>query len=295
VQIHLIDGTFELFRAYFAVPKSQNARGAEVGASRGLLRSFVALLGNPDVTHVACAFDHVIESFRNDLFAGYKTGEGIDPDLYCQFELAERVTRALGMVTWPMIEFEADDAIATASDRFAAHPQVTRVVIASPDKDLAQCVRGERVVCWDRLRNNWLDATGVKTKFGVDAASIPDYLALVGDTADGIPGVPRWGAKSAAAVLAEYGHLEQIPSRASDWRVKVRGAEALSQSLEATREAALLYRRLATLRRDVPLVEDLEALCWRGAPEAELSALCEELGEPSVVERLRGKRQAGVA
>jgi 5'-3' exonuclease len=291
VQIHLIDGTFELFRAYFAVPKSQNAQGVEVGASRGLLRSFVALLGNPEVTHVACAFDHVIESFRNELFAGYKTGDGIDPDLYSQFGLAERVTRALGMVTWPMIEFEADDAIAAASHRFANHPEVTRVVIASPDKDLAQCVVGERVVCWDRLRNNWLDAQGVKTKFGVEAESIPDYLALVGDSADGIPGVPRWGAKSAGAVLAEYGHLEQIPARASEWRVKVRGAEALSQSLEAMRDAALLYRRLATLRRDVPLVEDLDALRWRGAPELELSALCEELGEPSVVERLRGKRQ----
>ncbi len=292
MQVHLIDGTFELFRAYFAVPKSQNARGVEVGAARGLLRSFVALLGSPEVTHVACAFDHVIESFRNQLFEGYKTGDGIDPELYSQFELAERVTRALGMVTWPMIEFEADDAIATASQRFAEHPDVARVVIASPDKDLAQCVVAGRVVCWDRLRNNWLDVDGVKTKFGVGPESIPDYLALVGDSADGIPGVARWGAKSAASVLAEYVHLENVPARAADWRVKVRGAEALSQSLEGARDAALLYRRLATLRRDVPLTEDLEALRWRGAPEAELAALCEELGEPSVVERLRSKRAA---
>jgi 5'-3' exonuclease len=287
VQVHLIDGTFELFRAYFAVPKSQNARGVEVGAARGLMRSFVALLGSPEVTHVACAFDHVIESFRNELFEGYKTGAGIDPDLYSQFELAERVTRALGMVTWPMIEFEADDAIATASHRFADHSEVSRVVIASPDKDLAQCVLEQRVVCWDRLRNNWLDVDGVKTKFGVAPESIPDYLALVGDSADGIPGVPRWGAKSAASVLAAYGHLEQVPVRASEWSVKVRGAEALSQSLESMREAALLYRQLATLRRDVPLTETLDALRWRG-PSEELAALCEELGESSVVDRLRG-------
>ena len=287
MQVHLIDGTFELFRAYFAVPKSQNATGVEVGAARGLLRSFAALLGSAEVTHVACAFDHVIESFRNQLFDGYKTGDGIDPDLYAQFALAERVTRALGIVTWPMIEFEADDAIATASHRFAPHPEVTRVVIASPDKDLTQCLVDAKVVCWDRLRNSWLDAEGVVTKFGVRAESIPDYLALVGDTADGIPGVPRWGAKSAGAVLAEYVHLEHIPSSASAWRVKVRGAEALSQNLEAMRDAALLYRRLATLRYDVPLSEELDDLRFVGAPEAQLLPLCEELGELSVLERLR--------
>ena len=292
MQVHLIDGTFELFRAFFAVPASQNAAGVEVGAARGLMRGFAALLASGEVTHVACAFDHVIESFRNELFDGYKTGEGIEPALYSQFGLAERVTRALGIVTWPMIEFEADDAIATASHRFADHPEVTRVVIASPDKDLTQCVLDGKVVCWDRLRNNWLDAAGVVAKFGVSAESIPDYLALVGDTADGIPGVPRWGAKSAGAVLAEYVHLENIPSNVSEWRIKVRGAQALSQNLEAMREQSLLYRRLATLRRDVPLLESLDDLCWRGAPEAELAALCEELGEPNVVERLRGKGQA---
>ncbi len=291
MQVHLIDGTFELFRAYFAVPKSQNAAGTEVGAARGLMRSFAALLGSGDVTHVACAFDHVIESFRNDLFDAYKTGDGIDPDLYSQFGLAERVTRALGIVTWPMIEFEADDAIATAAHRFAKHPLVTRVVIASPDKDLTQCLVEADVVCWDRLRNTWLDAAGVVGKFGVRAESIPDYLALVGDTADGIPGVPRWGAKSAGAVLAEYVHLEDIPSSASAWRVKVRGADALSQNLEAMRETALLYRRLATLRRDVPLTEELDDLRFAGAPEAELRALCEELGETGVFERLRAAGQ----
>ena len=291
MQVHLIDGTFELFRAFFAVPPAQTTAGVEVGAARGLMRSFAALLGTGEVTHVACAFDHVIESFRNELFDGYKTGDGIEPSLYSQFGLAERVTRALGIVTWPMIEFEADDAIATASHRFAQHPDVTRVVIASPDKDLAQCVVDTKVVCWDRLRNNWLDATGVVAKFGVSAESIPDYLALVGDTADGIPGVPRWGAKSASSVLAEYVHLENIPESASAWRVKVRGAEALAQNLEQMREQALLYRRLATLRRDVPLTEELSDLRWLGAPEAELAALCEELGEPNVVERLRGRGQ----
>ncbi|HKY37482.1 MAG TPA: 5'-3' exonuclease H3TH domain-containing protein [Polyangiaceae bacterium] len=292
MQVHLIDGTFELFRAYFAVPKSQTAAGVEVGAARGLLRSFTALLASPDVTHVACAFDHVIESFRNELFDGYKTGDGIDPDLFSQFGLAERVTRALGIVTWPMIEFEADDALATASHRWATLPEVTRVVIVSPDKDLLQCVEGSRVVCWDRIRNSYLDAAGVVRKFGILPASIPDYLALVGDSADGIPGIPRWGAKSASTLLAEYLHLENIPSDPSAWRVRVRGAEALSQNLEAAREASLLYRMLATLRRDVPLPEELTDLCWRGPPEAELDTLCAELGEPSVTARLQSKLRA---
>lgn len=291
MQVHLIDGTFELFRAYFAVPKSQAPSGNEVGAARGLLRSFTALLGSPDVTHVACAFDHVIESFRNELFRGYKTGDGIDPDLLSQFELAERVTRALGIVTWPMIEFEADDAIATASQRFAALPEVTRVVIASPDKDLAQCI-SSKVVCWNRIRNTWLDEPGVVAKFGIPPASIPDYLALVGDSADGIPGIPRWGAKSAAALLAEYGRLEDIPASSADWRVSVRGAQVLAQNLQAMREESLLYRRLATLRLDVPLAESLPELEWRGAVERELEALCADLGEPSVLPRLQSKARA---
>lgn len=289
MQAHLIDGTFELFRAYFAVPKTRTGAGVEVGAARGLLRGFAALLASGQVTHVACAFDHVIESFRNQLFDGYKTGEGIEPDLYAQFGLAEQVTRALGIVTWPMLEFEADDAIATAAHRLGALPEVTRVVIASPDKDLTQCVQGERVVCWDRLRGNWLDESGVAQKFGVPPSSIPDYLALVGDSADGIPGVPRWGAKSAAAVLAEYRHLEHIPEHAADWSVKVRGAEALAQSLARHREASLLYRTLATLRTDVPLTESLAELRWRGPDDVELPRLCRELGEPDVRERLRAK------
>ena len=213
--VHLVDGTFELFRAYYGSPPSTDANGKEVGAARGLARSMLALLGERDVTHVAIAFDHVIESFRNDLYPGYKTGDGIDPALYGQFGLAEDACRALGIVTWPMIEFECDDALATAAARFAAAPSVERVVVCSPDKDLAQCVQGERVVCFDRMRRKRLDERGVVEKFGVHPKSIPDWLALVGDSADGYPGIPRWGAKSAAAVLGAYEKLEAIPADAA--------------------------------------------------------------------------------
>jgi 5'-3' exonuclease len=230
-------------------------------------------------THVGVAFDHVIESFRNDLYPGYKTGEGLPPDLLGQFELAERAARALGFAVWPMVEFEADDALATAAARFAAEPAVQQVVIASPDKDLAQCVRGARVVCLDRLRKKTLDEAGVVAKFGVGPASIPDWLALVGDSADGYPGLPRWGAKSAAAVLARWLHVERIPDAAQDWAVAVRGAEALAASLRAGREDALLFRRLATLRADVPLPESLDDLRWRGPRQDELARLTAELGD----------------
>ena len=218
----------------------------------------LALLGERGVTHVAIAFDHVIESFRNDLYPGYKTGEGIDPKLYAQFGPAEDACRALGVVTWPMIEFECDDALATAAARFAADRDVEQVVICSPDKDLAQCVRGTRVVCLDRIRRTTLDEDGVHAKFGVGPESIPDWLALVGDSADGFPGVPRWGAKSASTVLGEYEHLEAIPDDPRAWSVKVRGADALAVSLREHRDDSLLYRRLATLRTDVPLSESLE-------------------------------------
>src|SRR5689334_16358632 len=257
MHVHLIDGTFELFRAYYGAPPSTDASGKEVGAARGLARSLLALLGERDVTHVAIAFDHVIESFRNDLYPGYKTGDGIEPDLYAQFGLAEDACRALGVVTWPMIEFECDDALATAAARFAASEAVERVVVCSPDKDLAQCVQADRVVCFDRIRRKRLDERGVVEKFGVHPQSIPDWLALVGDTADGYPGVPRWGAKSAAAVLAHYERLEHIPDDAAAWTVKVRGAAALAQSLAERRTEALLYRRLATLREDAPLAATL--------------------------------------
>ena len=235
---------------------------------------------------MACAFDTVIESFRNELFAGYKTGEGIDPALYGQFPLAEQACRALGIVTWSMIEFEADDALATAALRFAADPRVERVYICSPDKDLMQCVRGERIVCWDRMRDKVSAEAQVLEKFGVLPASIPDFLALVGDSADGIPGIPRWGKKAAATLLAEYAHLESIPPLASSWRIKPRGAEALAQELQSRVDEALLYRKLATLRFDVPLSETLSDLEYRGADRLQLRALCEELADFSALEGL---------
>lgn len=286
MNVHLVDGTYELFRAFYAVPSSQNAAGFEVAAARGLSRSLLSLLREPGVSHVAVAFDHVIESFRNDLFDGYKTGAGIDPALWAQFELAERACAALGIVVWPMVEFEADDALASAAARFAVESAVEQVFIASPDKDLAQCVRGTRVVCLDRMRKTVLDEGRVLEKFGVAPAQIPDFLALVGDSADGIPGVPRWGAKSAAAVLRAYGTIEAIPDAASAWNVSVRGAAALAESLSARRPDALLYKRLATLRLDVPLLENLEDLRYRGAEPAKLEAISLELADPTLLERV---------
>jgi 5'-3' exonuclease len=285
MKVHLIDGTFELFRAYYGSPASETDDGFEVGAVRGLLRSLLALLGERGVTHVAVAFDHVIESFRNDLYPGYKTGAGIDPKLYAQFGPAEDACRALGVVTWPMIEFECDDALATAAARFADERGVEQVVICSPDKDLAQCVRGTRVVCLDRIRRKTLDEAGVRAKFGVGPASIPDWLALVGDSADGFPGVPRWGAKSAAAVLGTYEHLERIPDDARAWTVGVRGAESLAASLREHRDDAFLFRRLATLRDDVPLKESLDDLRWRGADLAAVRGLTAAIFADWVVRR----------
>lgn len=285
MKIHLLDGTYELFRAYFGAPPRTDAEGREVGATIGLLTSFMALLRDAETTHVAVAFDHVIESFRNDLFDGYKTGEGIEPALKDQFELVEEASRALGIVVWPMVEFEADDAMAAGAAKWRDHPEVEQVVLCSPDKDLAQCVQGDRVVCFDRRREIMLDDAGVVEKFGVRPESIPDYLALVGDTADGIPGVPRWGAKSTAAVLARYGHLEEIPDSEGDWDIKVRGAKTLAQNLAGMREESVLYRHLATLRTDVPLEEKLEDLEWRGAT-GDLKAFCERLGMPDLVERV---------
>ena len=285
MNVHLVDGTYELFRAYYAVPSAKNGSGAEVGATRGLARSMLSLLREPGVSHVAVAFDHVIESFRNELFAGYKTGEGIDPDLFSQFELAEEVCRAIGIVVWPMIEFEADDALATAALRFAQRPEVEQVLIASPDKDLAQCVVGTRVVCLDRMRKKVLDELGVVAKFGVNSAQIPDLLALVGDSADGIPGIPRWGAKSAAAVLKAYGSIAAIPAAVDAWQLSIRGAAALADSLAARRTDALLYKKLATLRTDVPLAEDLDALAYHGPDQPRLQAIAERLSDTSLVER----------
>jgi 5'-3' exonuclease len=286
MKVHLVDGTYELFRAHFGAPPAVAPDGSPVGAVRGLVRTLLALLASPEVTHVACAFDHVIESFRNDLFAGYKTSEGVPADLLAQFVLAEEATRALGIVAWPMVEMEADDALATAAARFADAAEVEQVVICSPDKDLAQCVRGEKVVCLDRRQRKLLDEAGVRAKFGVRPDSMPDWLALVGDTADGYPGVPRWGEKSAAAVLSVYRRLEKIPEYERQWEVEVRGAAALGASLREHRDAAALYRVLATLRRDAPLPEDLGDLRWQGARRDELTALCARIGEDEVVPRM---------
>jgi 5'-3' exonuclease len=288
MQLHFIDGTYELFRAYYGAPEATGPDGREVGATRGLLRSLMALLRQDEVTHVACAFDHVIESFRNDLYAGYKTGEGVPADLMGQFVLAERAAHALGLVVWSMVEFEADDALATAAARWGQADGVERVVIATPDKDLAQCVRGTQVICWDRRREKFLDAEGVVLKFGVPPASIPDWLALVGDDADGYPGIPRWGAKCAATLLAHYGTIENIPDDAGRWAVDVRGAVAAAESLASRRGEALLYRRLATLRTDVPLAEGLDDLRWRGLRRDELRALCTEIGDEELWERAAG-------
>ena len=272
MKLHLVDGTFELFRCYFGSPKAQTREGVEVGAVRGLLRTLQGLLNEEGTTHIGVAFDRVIESFRNDLYTGYKTGDGIEPELLGQFPIAEEAARALGVVVWPMIRYEADDALATAASRWRDH--VGQVQICSPDKDLAQCVVGERVVLRDRLRDKRYNEAGVVEKYGVSPGSIPDWLALVGDKADGIPGIPRWGAKSTATVLSRYTHLEDIPSDVSEWDVTVRGAATLSRNLEQMRGEALLFRTLATLRTDVPLPQDLDDMAYRGAHRERLHDLC---------------------
>ena len=278
MKVHLVDGTYELFRGYFALPSISAPDGREVGAVRGLVQTLLTLLRQPDVTHVAVAFDSVIRSFRNDLFDGYKTGDDTPTELLAQFPLAERAAAALGLVVWPMAEFEADDALGTAAVRWQDAPGVEQIVLCSPDKDLAQVVCGDRVVTLDRRREVVTNEDGVREKFGVAPASIPDYLGLVGDSADGIPGIPRWGAKGTAQVLAHYGHIEQIPADAADWNINVRGAKSLATSLTENIEAALLYRQLATLRLDVPITEDLAQLEWQGARREEYLALCDELG-----------------
>lgn len=289
MKLHLVDGTYELFRNFYGAPPKKLADGREVGAAVSLLRSLVALLAQEGVTHVAYAFDHVIESFRNDLYAGYKTGEGIDPDLWNQFQLAEDVVAAAGVTVWSMIEFEADDALAAGAARWKDDKSVDQILICSPDKDLAQMVTGDRIVSWDRRRDIILDEAGVIAKFGVQPQSIPDYLALVGDTADGYPGVPGWGAKSASGVLSKYGHLEAIPEKVSTWGIKGMApgrAASLAVSLEQHREEAFLYRKLATLRTDVPLAETVNDLEWKGA-QPRLKELCTELGDESIAERVK--------
>lgn len=286
MKVHLIDGTYELFRSWFGAPEARSPTGQEVGATRGFLRSMASMLRDAEVTHLGCAFDQTVESFRNQLFAGYKTGEGLEPELFAQFPLVERASQALGMATWPMVDFEADDALASAAAKFRDAPEVEQVVICSPDKDLCQCVRSNEVVTLDRRREIVLDADGVRKKFGVSPESIPDYLALVGDAADGIPGIARWGAKSAATVLGKLVHLENIPDDHQAWGVKVRGAATLAQNLREHREDAMLYRTLATLRTDVPITESLNELRWTGPDRPALESLCEELGERALLDRI---------
>lgn len=286
MRLFLVDGTFELFRAYFSRPAERGPDGRPVNAVRGLVDSMLSLLREPEVTHVGAATDYVIESWRNDVFPGYKTSAGMPVDLLAQFRDAERALRALGITTWPMVEDEADDGMATALARFGDDPRLEQVVICSVDKDLAQCVDDRRVVLRDRMRRITYDEAGVVAKWGVRPASIPDYLALVGDSSDGYPGLPGWGARSAAAVLGRFGHLEAIPDDATDWAADVRGAARLAATLREHRAEAYLYRRLATLNRDAAVDGTLGDLEWRGVPRAAFADLCAELGFGSVVDRV---------
>jgi 5'-3' exonuclease len=281
VQLHLVDATYELFRAHFAPrPPVRGRDGMLLSGVAGLVDQLLYLLREEGATHVGCATDRVIRSFRNDLYVGYKTDAGVPPELLAQFPIAEAAIDALGIVLWPMVEFEADDAIATAAARWGDDPRVERVVICTPDKDLAQCVVDDRVVMRDRRRGITYDAAGVRAKWGIDPSSVPDRLALVGDAADGYPGLPGWGAKSAAAVLARYGGLESIPARASEWDVPgLRGAATLAASLAQHAEDARLFRTLARLRTDVPLPQDDPAdLRWDGAPQTAWRTFCDEWG-----------------
>jgi 5'-3' exonuclease len=289
MKLHLVDATFELFRAYYSRPPRRAPDGRPVNAVQGLIDSMLSLLREPDVTHIGAATDYVIESWRNDLFPGYKSSAGIDRDLLAQFRDAERALDALGMPVWAMVEDEADDAIATAVARFGEDPRIEQVVICSVDKDLAQLVDDGRIVLRDRMRRITYDEAGVIAKFGVAPGSIPDYLALVGDSSDGYPGLPGWGSKSAAAVLAKWDHLDAIPPSALDWDLDLRNASRLATTLEHERPAAILYRTLATLNRDsdiasvTPTLDDLE---WRGVRRDRFIGLCDELGFDTVRERV---------
>ena len=289
MQLHLVDATFELFRAYYSRPPRRAPDGRPVNAVQGLVDSMLSLLREPDVTHIGAATDYVIESWRNDLYRGYKSSAGVDPELLAQFRDAERALEALGLPVWAMVEDEADDGIAAAVERFGGDPRVDGVVICSVDKDLGQLVAGDRIVLRDRMRRITYDEAGIREKFGVSPASIPDYLALVGDSSDGFPGLPGWGAKSASAVLAKFGHLEAIPASVLEWELDIRNASRLAATLEQHRADAYLYRRLATLNRDAR-IEDatptLDSLEWRGVPRKRFIALCDELGFDTVRERV---------
>jgi 5'-3' exonuclease len=286
MKLYLLDATFELFRAFFSRPMRHAPDGRPVNAVAGLIDSTLALLREPEATHIGAATDHVIESWRNDLYPGYKSSAGIARELLSQFGLAERALRTLGIAVWPMVEDEADDAIATAAARHQDDPSIEQIVICSVDKDLAQCVRGSRVVLRDRMRNKIYDASGVEEKFGVTPASIPDYLALVGDSSDGYPGLPGWGAKSAAVVLRRFGTLDAIPESPLDWDLPIRNASRLAHTLVTHRDEAILYRTLATLRLEADATEPLPELEWRGVRREEFIGLCDELGLDTVRERV---------
>lgn len=290
MHVHLIDGTYELFRHYYAVPKSRNAGGHEIAATRGVLGSLFHLLES-GATHLAVATDQVIESFRNDLYAGYKDGSGIDPLLLSQFPLLEETLESAGFVVWPMTEFEADDALASGAAMAAADSRVDQVLICTPDKDLAQSVDGDRVVQFDRRQRIVRDADGVIEKFGVPPAAIPDWLALVGDSADGFPGVAGFGAKTAAAVLTRYGRIEDIPASGAEWDIPVRGAERLAATLADHMEDALLFRRLATLVTDVPVSASVDELEWRG-PRDDFHLVATVLEAPDLVARAGAIRES---
>jgi 5'-3' exonuclease len=289
MKLHLVDATFELFRAYYSRPPRRAPDGRPVNAVQGLIDSMLSLLREPDLSHIGAATDYVIESWRNDLYPGYKTSAGMDPDLLAQFRDAERALVALGIKTWPMVPDEADDAIATAVARFGDDPRLEQIVVCSVDKDLSQLVDGDRIVLRDRMRRITYDEAGVIEKFGVPPESIPDYLALVGDSSDGYPGLPGWGAKSAGAVLSKFRHIDAIPASALDWELDIRNASRLAATLEERRDEALLYRTLATLNRDSDLGETtrtLDDLEWHGVPRASFIGLCDELGFDTVRERV---------
>lgn len=283
MDVYLVDGTYELFRHYYAVPGATDADGNEIGAVRGVLNSILSLL-EKGVTHIGVATDHVIESFRNDLYPHYKTGEGIPEDLWSQFNLLEEALGSMGVLVWAMVEFEADDALAAAAVKAAKEKSVDTVIICTPDKDLSQCVVGDKIVQLDRRKNEIRNAQGVVTKFGVRAESIPDYLALVGDTSDGYPGLPGWGAKGAASVLSIYPHLEDIPKDPKEWNASIRGSAKLATTLFGSWDEALLFRKLATLRTDAPVFDKIDELEWRGQT-ASFEAMCSRLKAPNLFKK----------
>ena len=283
MDVYLIDGTYELFRYFFAVPSAKDVNGQEVGAVRGVLASVLSMIEH-GATHLGVATDHVVESFRNDLYPGYKTSEGVDPALLSQFPILEETLAAMGVVVWPMVEFEADDALASAAAKAAQDDSVGQVFICTPDKDLGQCVVGKRVVQLDRRRDIVRDEAGVREKFGVQPQSIPDYLAVVGDSADGFPGVSGWGQKAAAQVLSQYPHLEDIPKDWREWHASIRKARGLSESLFSAWNDALLFRTLATLRLDVPVFDTVEDLRWKG-PRPDFEEQCRRLKSPDLIRR----------